>query len=375
MPPAVRRLASIAAVALGALASAAPALADNAGLTPVDPKSPNAEAINDTYYLLLGVDRLRVLRSRDRARRLSDPVPPPQPAGRRRGPQIHGNTRLEVMWTIVPVFLVAIVVGFVFYKLPAVTDVTRAASEPADEPNLVIDVEGQRSTGSSATPTGSITYDTMVVPVDRTVELNVTAPDFDVIHSWWIPALGGKIDAIPGKLNHTWFRAEPKASTRATAPSSAGCSTREMTMVVHAVDAGGFEAELARLAGSGQAQFEATCGKCHNLRGPRTRRPDARGQPDARRPCRRLRPSSARVESRCPPSGVGGATRSSTRCSRTRHGREAGSSGRSRRADLPRAVVPRPLRELARHDRPQADRRCSTSGRASSSSCSAASWR
>ena len=55
MPPAVRRLASTAEVVLVALAFAAPALADNAGLTPVDPKSPNAEAISDTYYLLLGV--------------------------------------------------------------------------------------------------------------------------------------------------------------------------------------------------------------------------------------------------------------------------------------------------------------------------------
>ena len=40
------------------------------------------------------------------------------------------------------------------------------------------------------------------------MELDVTAPAFDVIHSWWIPALGGKIDAIPGRVNHTWFRAE-----------------------------------------------------------------------------------------------------------------------------------------------------------------------
>ena len=198
MPPAVRRLASIAAVALGALASAAPALADNAGLTPVDPKSPNAEAINDTYYLLLGVTgvvffavEIALVVFLIRYRRRNRPVDA-------EGPQIHGNTRLEVLWTIVPVFLVAIVVGFVFYKLPAVTDVTRAASEPADEPNLVIDVEGRRFYWQFRYPDGRITYDTMVVPVDRTVELNVTAPDFDVIHSWWIPALGGKIDAIPG---------------------------------------------------------------------------------------------------------------------------------------------------------------------------------
>jgi cytochrome c oxidase subunit 2 len=279
MPPAVRRLASIAAVALGALASAAPALADNAGLTPVDPKSPNAEAINDTYYLLLGVTgvvffavEIALVVFLIRYRRRNRPVDA-------EGPQIHGNTRLEVLWTIVPVFLVAIVVGFVFYKLPAVTDVTRAASEPADEPNLVIDVEGRRFYWEFRYPDGRVTYDTMVVPVDRTVELNVTAPDFDVIHSWWIPALGGKIDAIPGKLNHTWFRAESRGDFEGNCTEFCGLQHAEMTMIVRAVDAGGFEAELARLAGSGQAQFEATCGKCHNLRGPELVGPTLGGNP------------------------------------------------------------------------------------------------
>jgi cytochrome c oxidase subunit II len=279
MPPPVGRLASIAAVALGALASAAPALADNAGLTPVDPKSPNAEAINDTYYLLLGVTgvvffavEIALVVFLIRYRRSNRPVDA-------EGPQIHGNTRLEVMWTIVPVFLVAIVVAFVFYKLPAVTDVTRAASEPADDPNLVINVEGRRFYWEFRYPDGRITYDTMVVPVDRTVELNVTAPDFDVIHSWWIPALGGKIDAIPGKLNHTWFRAESSGDFEGNCTEFCGLQHAEMTMIVRAVDAGAFEAELTRLAGSGQAQFEAACGKCHNLRGPQLVGPTLGGNP------------------------------------------------------------------------------------------------
>lgn len=279
MPPAVRRLASIAAVLLGALAFAAPALADNAGLTPVDPKSPNAEAINDTYYLLLGVTGivffaveialvLFVVKYRRRTREVDA-----------EGPQVHGNTHLELLWTIVPVLLVAVVVGFVFYKLPDVTDVTRAANEPSGEPNLVIDVEGRRFYWQFTYPDGSITYDTMVVPVDRTVELNVTAPGFDVIHSWWIPALGGKIDAIPGKRNHTWFRAEEAGEYEGNCAEFCGLQHAEMTMLVRAVDASGYEAELARLTGNGQAQFEATCAKCHNLRGPQLVGPTLGGNP------------------------------------------------------------------------------------------------
>ena len=46
----------------------------------------------------------------------------------------------------------------------------------------------------------------LTVPKDRVVTLDVTSAD--VAHSWWVPAFGGKIDAIPGKTNHTWFQAE-----------------------------------------------------------------------------------------------------------------------------------------------------------------------
>jgi cytochrome c oxidase subunit II len=279
MPPAVRRLASIAAVVLGALAFAASAPADNAGLTPVDPKSPNAEAINDTYYVLLGVTgvvffavEIALVVFLLKYRRRDRPIDA-------EGPQIHGNTRLELLWTIVPVFLVTIVVGFVFYKLPDVSDVTRAAAEPAGESNLVIDVEGRRFHWEFRYPDGSITYDTMVVPVNRTVELNVTAPDFDVIHSWWIPALGGKIDAIPGKLNHTWFRAEAEGEYEGSCTEFCGLQHAEMTMSVRAVAGAGFAAELEQLASSGEAQFEAACAKCHNLRGPQLVGPTLAGNP------------------------------------------------------------------------------------------------
>jgi cytochrome c oxidase subunit 2 len=48
----------------------------------------------------------------------------------------------------------------------------------------------------------------MVVPVDTTVTLDINAQD--VAHSWWIPKLGGKFDAIPGYTNHTWFKIPPK---------------------------------------------------------------------------------------------------------------------------------------------------------------------
>ena len=58
------------------------------------------------------------------------------------------------------------------------------------------------------------------------MRLEVTAPDVDVIHSWWIPALGGKFDAIPGTTNETWFKAK--------APGIYGGQCAELCGIQHA---------------------------------------------------------------------------------------------------------------------------------------------
>ena len=278
MPPPVGRLAWIAAVVLGALAFAAPAMADNAGLTPVEPKSPNAEAINDTYYLLLVVAGLVFVAVEGalvvflvRYRRRRRPVDT-------EGPQIHGNTRLEVMWTVVPVLLVAVIVAFVFYKLPEVSEFDEDAIAAPGQADLQIDVLGKQFYWEFRYPDGRVTYDTLVVPVNRTVELEVTAPDYDVIHSWWIPALGGKIDAIPGHVNHTWFRAEEAGVYQGNCTEFCGLQHAEMTMVVRAVAEDRFEDEVERF-GTGREQFLSACSKCHNVDGPQLVGPSLRGNP------------------------------------------------------------------------------------------------
>ena len=111
-----------------------------------------------------------------------------------------------------------------------------------------VDVAGRQFYWEFRYPDGSVTYDTLVAPVGRNVDVRVTAPGHDVIHSWWIPALGGKIDAIPGRINHTWFRAEETGEYEGSCTEFCGLQHAEMTMVVRAVDAAGYEAELARLA-------------------------------------------------------------------------------------------------------------------------------
>ena len=117
---------------------------------------------------------------------------------------MHGHTRLELIWTVFPVVILAIIAGFVFYELPNI-DSAPAAADP-----IHITIEGhqyywQYDYTDSKDHARSI--GTLHVPAGAVVDLKVVSPD--VIHSWWIPALGGKIQAIPGRINHTWFQAKP----------------------------------------------------------------------------------------------------------------------------------------------------------------------
>jgi cytochrome c oxidase subunit II len=189
---------------LVALATAGVATAANGGFSPVEPASPNAHHIQGAYYLILGftaaifvlVESLLVIfivkyRSRGRARAVE-------------GAQVHGHTRLELIWTAFPVVILAIIAGFVFYELPNV-DSAPAAADP-----IHVTVEGHQyywQFDYTDSPDHARSIGTLHVPAGRVVDLKVVSPD--VIHSWWVPALGGKIQAIPGRINHTWFQADP----------------------------------------------------------------------------------------------------------------------------------------------------------------------
>lgn len=200
----MRKLLSLVPVVLVALATAGVAAAGNGGFAPVAPASPNATHIQHAYFLILGftaaifllVESLLVIfivkyRSRGRSRAVE-------------GAQVHGHTRLELMWTAGPVVILAIIAGFVFYELPNITPAPAAANP------IHVTVEGHQyywQFDYTDTPDRARSIGTLHVPAGAVVDLKVVSPD--VIHSWWIPALGGKIQAIPGRNNHTWFKAQP----------------------------------------------------------------------------------------------------------------------------------------------------------------------
>ena len=273
MPPAVRRLLGLIVLVLALLVPAGEALAGNGGFAPVEPASPNAEAITDSFWwvtiftgaiflLVQGSLVWFIVRYR-RGRR---------PRGED-GAQVHGNTNLELAWTFAPVLILVAIGSFVFYKLPDIKDVppaTAPGSEPVD-----VTVKGYRFYWQFTYPNGVIAMDRMRAPVDRNVRLNITAPDFEVIHSWWIPALGGKFDAIPGETIESWFRAESEGVYRGQCAEFCGVEHAAMLAEVEALPAAEFDEWLeseqaAQEDGSsdlGEQTYAAACSKCHGLAG------------------------------------------------------------------------------------------------------------
>ena len=86
----------------------------------------------------------------------------------------------------------------------------------------------------------------MVVPVGMTVTLAITADD--VAHSWWIPELGGKMDAIPGYTNKTWFKATKTGTYRGQCAELCGRNHANMLARVRVVPFDEYQAWFDREA-------------------------------------------------------------------------------------------------------------------------------
>jgi cytochrome c oxidase subunit 2 len=282
MPEPVRRKLFACSCTLLALALvlAGPALAGNGGVAPPKPASPNADSIRDLYLLVLGITAVVFVlveaaliffavrfRGGERPREVE-------------GPQIIGHRNLELIWTAVPVVILAVIAGFVFYKLPSIQDTPEARAAPG---NLRIRVEGHQFYWRFVYPNGAVAVNELRAPVGRVVQLDVTAPAYDVIHSWWIPRLGGKIDAIPGKTNHTWFNADAEGLYKGQCAEYCGAQHALMLATVRAVPAQEFDrwvsAQAARPLGLGEQTFAAACAPCHGARGEGLIGPPLRGKP------------------------------------------------------------------------------------------------
>jgi cytochrome c oxidase subunit 2 len=264
MPPPVRRKTFVLVLALGAApALTSVALAANGGFTPAEPHSPNAERINDSYnwiaifalailVLVEGSLVWFVIRYRRRGR--------PRSA---EGPQIHGATRLELIWTAVPVLILAAIASFILYKLPGIQNVPNARAEGGP---LRVKIDAHQFYWQFTYPNGAISIDELHAPVNRTVRVDITSHDVD--HSWWIPELGGKFDAIPGEATHTWFKADRIGTYKGRCGEFCGVFHAEMAALVAVQARADYEAWLAGAPEDlGRAEWEGACAKCHGLQG------------------------------------------------------------------------------------------------------------
>jgi cytochrome c oxidase subunit 2 len=215
----------------------------------------------------------------------------------------HENTTVEIIWTVIPF---VILVGMAYPAAKVVIDMKDTSS-----PDLTVKITGYQwkwgydylNDGVSfysnlSTPREQINGtaakgehyllevdEPMVVPVGKRVRLLITAND--VIHAWWVPALGAKQDAIPGFIRDSWFKADKIGTYRGQCVELCGKDHGFMPIVVEVVSEEDYKAwvakkkgaedvaaadgtkvfELADLMTRGESVYQGNCAACHQADG------------------------------------------------------------------------------------------------------------
>lgn len=187
------------------------------------------------------------------------------------GPPIHGNTRLEAVWTAVPATLI---LGLVIYSFVVLRDIERERSNP-----MVVHVIARQFAWTFEYPQADgppVRSGTLYLPVDRPIVFRLNS--LDVIHSFWVPQFRGKIDAVPGLT--TTLRITPTRRGRYAVVCAELCGLGHAVMRASAVVVSPtrFRAWLARqkapppapVAGGGavggrQTFIQQGCDGCHTL--------------------------------------------------------------------------------------------------------------
>lgn len=167
------------------------------------------------------------------------------------------NTMIEVLWTVVPVLLLVIIAIPSFrllYKQLVIppADMTIKATgnqwywgyEYPDNGDLSFDANMVPDDELEGRPRLLATDNPVVVPVNATVRVIVTGAD--VIHAWAVPAFGVKVDAVPGRLNETWFKATKIGTYYGQCSELCGQAHAFMPIEVHVVSQEDFNAWLEK---------------------------------------------------------------------------------------------------------------------------------
>ena len=245
-----------------ALAAATAASAANGGFSPQHAHSPNVHHTNTAYWVIFAFTSVIFVVVEGA---LVTFIWKYRTGGRGRdadGQQVHGNTRLELIWTVIPVVILAAIGTVVFVELPNISGAPASAAN-----KLEITVEGHQFYWLFEYPNGARSINELHVPVGQDVELTVLSAD--VVHSWWIPQLQGKIQAIPGRTNHTWFRADRAGTYYGQCAELCGLYHDVMKATVVATSQADYKSFVSSQATQtlGKSEFEGVCATCHGMQG------------------------------------------------------------------------------------------------------------
>ena len=249
-------------------------------LTSLAPEGPSAESIQKlvipvtaiagiVFVLVIGA--IVFITWKFRERKDSDPDEFPS--------QIHGQTTLEIGWTILPALILA---GIAVGTVMTIINLNR------EEPNSIkVQVAGQQwwweykydlnSDGNFDGPEDITTATELVIPAGKPVQVTTTSND--VIHSFWIPGLNGKKDAVPGLYNPLKLQADEPGVFRGQCTEFCGLSHANMRMLVRAVSSSDYDAWVRNqlkdhaadptnpVAAEGKKVWQALCAQCHVIKG------------------------------------------------------------------------------------------------------------
>jgi cytochrome c oxidase subunit 2 len=192
------------------------------------------------------------------------------------GPQVHGATRLELIWTAVPVVILAGIATFVFYKLPGIKDVPGATAAGG---RIDVRIDAHQFYWQFTYPNGAISIDELHAPAGKVVAVDIHSQDVD--HSWWVPELGGKFDAIPGVTNHTWFQTRATGTYRGQCGEFCGVyhAAMQARVVIEPPQAYQRFVSSGARAALGKSEWTGVCAKCHGLAGTGGYGPPIAGSP------------------------------------------------------------------------------------------------
>ena len=260
-PPTSRRLLelgrALAVAVLGLVVFAAPA---SAGLGPEASHSENADAIRTSYWVMfvvafaIGIPMLAgLLVAVRRFRARGEEEPEPRRTGAGRG--VVGRVGAALGAVAAAIFIFGVVM----------TGDAREAEADDQAESLDIDVIGQQwlwrfeypvAEGSASEGIATVfSYNELVVPVDTTVNLRIDSTD--VLHRWFIPALGGQVEAVPGEIAETSFRADEVGVYPGQSTQFSGTGYPAMRAWVRVVSADEYEQYVEDLStGLQEAQEE-----------------------------------------------------------------------------------------------------------------------